>query len=118
MNASKTVFYQGLLMRKLRDLSTAIQLKRAEGITDFDEPEPDVYDVCVQSYSKEQLFSLCERDREVLVEVQEALDKIKRGTFGICEECQELIEEKRLEALPWGGLCIGCQSRKESSVAA
>ena len=53
-----------------------------------------------------------------MLRVEEALDKIKRNTYGICEECEESIEERRLEALPWVKLCITCQSRKEAEVAA
>jgi len=118
MNKAKLELYQRALMTKLKDLYSAIEGKRTEGIRDFDEPEPDIYDLCVQSYSKEQIYSLCERDREVMLRVEEALDRIKRNTYGICEECEESIEERRLEALPWVKLCITCQSRKEAEVAA
>jgi DnaK suppressor protein len=118
MKKARLELYQRMLARKLEELYSAIEGKRVEGIRGFDEPEPDIYDLCVQSYSKEQLYSLCERDREALVRVEEALDKIKRKTYGICEECEGSIEEKRLEALPWVRLCISCQSRKEAEVAA
>ena len=118
MKKAKLELYKRMLVRKLDELYSAIEGKRVEGIRGFDEPEPDICDLCVQSYSKEQLYSLCERDREALVRVEEALDKIKRKTYGICEECEEPIGEKRLEALPWVRLCISCQSRKEAEVAA
>jgi DnaK suppressor protein len=118
MDKGRMDFYQEVLMRKLKELHLTIEGKRVEGIKGFDEPEPDMYDLCVQSYSKEQLFSLCELDREVMVSVQEAIEKIKTKTYGICEECKKPIEEKRLQALPWVKRCIVCQSRKENDVAA
>lgn len=34
---------------------------------------------------------------------------IKNGSYGICEECEEPIKQKRLEAVPWARFCIGCQ---------
>ncbi len=114
----KLELYQRMLVTKLKELYTAIAGKRAEGIRDFDETEADLYDLCVQSYSKEQLFSLCERDREVLVSVEEALERIKKNTYGMCDQCQKPIEEKRLEALPWVKFCIVCQSKTEEGVAA
>jgi DnaK suppressor protein len=43
------------------------------------------------------------------------LDKIKQGCFGACEESDEPISPKRLVAMPWARLCIGCQSREEAS---
>jgi len=118
MNKDKLEFYQRMLVKKLKELYSAIAGKRAEGIRDFDEIEPDIYDLCVQSYSKEQLFSLCERDREVLVSVEEALDRIRKNTYGMCDQCQKPIEERRVEALPWVKFCIVCQSKKEEGVAA
>jgi RNA polymerase-binding transcription factor len=118
MDKSRMDFYQDVLMRKLKELHSTIEGKRVERIKDFDEPEPDMYDLCVQSYSEEQLFSLCKRDHEVLVSVWEAIEKIKRKAYGICEECEKPIEEKRLQALPRVKRCIVCQSRKENDVAA
>src|SRR5262245_38171909 len=118
MNNGKIDRYQDILTRKLKELYSAISGRKVEGMRGFGEPEPDIYDLCVQSYSKEQLFSLCERDREVLVSVREALEKIKGMTYGICEECEKLIEERRLEALPWVRLCVHCQNRKEDGLAA
>jgi DnaK suppressor protein len=118
VNKDRLELYQRTLAQKLKELSSTIAGKRVEGIRDFDETEPDSCDLCVQSYSKEQLFSLCERDRALLVSVEEALDRIKKKTYGVCEECREPIEERRLEALPWVKLCIICQSRKEEGVAA
>jgi len=111
-------FYQDMLINKLKELYSAIEEKRVDGIKDFEEAEPDIYDLCVQSYTKEQLYSLCERDRQVLMMVEEALGKIRTNSYGLCEECEEPINEKRLEALPWVKLCIDCQSKKEQEIAA
>jgi len=118
MKKNRLEVYRTTLVNKLKDLYSAIEGKRVDGIRDFEEAEPDIYDLCVQSYSKEQLYSLCERDRKVLIMVEEALDKIKTNVYGLCEECEEPIEEKRLEALPWVKLCINCQSKKEEGIAA
>ncbi len=118
MKKNRVEAYKRTLVNKLKDLYSAIEGKRVDGIKDFGEAEPDIYDLCVQSYSKEQLYSLCERDRKVLSLVEEALEKIKTSVYGLCEECEEPIEEKRLEALPWVKLCINCQSKKEEGIAA
>lgn len=118
MKKNKQEVFRTILVNKLRELHSAIEEKRAEGINDFEEAEPDVYDLCVQSYSKEQIYSLCERDRQLLGMVKDALLKLKQDSYGLCEECEETINEKRLEALPWVRLCINCQSKKEEEIAA
>jgi DnaK suppressor protein len=65
-----------------------------------------------------------ERDREVsllltgrikssLMAIEEALGKIEEGTYGICEECGDKIEQGRLRVMPLTKLCLTCQSRVE-----
>jgi DnaK suppressor protein len=53
------------------------------------------------------------RDKERLQRIERALNKLKNGTFGDCEECEEPIEEKRLLANPEFGICISCASLNE-----
>ena len=44
-----------------------------------------------------------------LRQIQEALDRLQLGDFGICLECEEPIADKRLQALPWAKYCVRCQ---------
>jgi DnaK suppressor protein len=41
--------------------------------------------------------------------IEEALDRIEAGDYGICHSCEEPIPAKRLEALPWAKHCVTCQ---------
>lgn len=47
--------------------------------------------------------------------IEKALQRIKDGVYGICEECEEEINPKRLHALPSASLCVRCQEGRESS---
>jgi DnaK suppressor protein len=51
--------------------------------------------------------------RSNLAKVEEALERIKKNAYGICEECGEEIPMKRLEALPFALYCITCQQKLE-----
>jgi DnaK suppressor protein len=51
--------------------------------------------------------------RKLMHSIDEAIRKIGEGTYGICEECNEEISEKRLLVLPAATLCIDCQEHKE-----
>lgn len=53
-----------------------------------------------------------------LRELESALARIDRGTYGICERCGQLIEAERLEALPEVALCAGCKSAGASLIQA
>lgn len=41
--------------------------------------------------------------------IEEALDRIHSGDYGVCLSCEETIPEKRLQALPWARYCVTCQ---------
>ncbi len=50
-------------------------------------------------------------DYNLLRLVEEALDRLKAGDYGVCLECEQPIPAKRLQALPWARYCVDCQER-------
>jgi len=59
------------------------------------------------------LAKLREQGCKDLKDIEDALDKIEAGTYGICEECGKPISEARLKVLPTARLCITCKGEKE-----
>lgn len=59
--------------------------------------------------ARELDFNQKSRDRALLTSVQAALTRIHEGTFGQCLNCEQEINAKRLEAIPWVRYCITCQ---------
>jgi len=57
------------------------------------------------------------RDKEKLLAIEEALEKLREGTYGVCEECGDEIGPARLKAMPLARLCVPCQSRLEKETA-
>lgn len=57
------------------------------------------------------------RESKLLRQVQDALSRMDRGTFGICADCEEDISSKRLAAVPWTDSCIRCQEVADSARA-
>jgi DnaK suppressor protein len=53
------------------------------------------------------------RDQEKLAQIEIALKKIANRSFGLCEECEEPIAEKRLEVNPYFPTCISCAEQHE-----
>lgn len=74
----------------------------------------DAADQASQSIEKELLFELSDNERLQLDQVEAALRKIDKGTYGVCESCRKPIGKARLEALPFARYCITCQSSSES----
>ncbi|MFH0911343.1 MAG: TraR/DksA C4-type zinc finger protein [Planctomycetota bacterium] len=67
----------------------------------------------------EQAFTISrlENATEIIGEIDEALDRIERGTYGICGECGEAIGLRRLRARPHADLCVTCQQKQEQERA-
>ena len=59
-------------------------------------------------------ISTTSRNQRKLASIQAALDRLTRGEFGVCEECEQEIPLKRLQAVPWAAYCVPCQQRMES----
>ena len=73
----------------------------------------DIGDEAANIYNKQILLSLSENERLRLQEVDEALDRIGNGTYGICEECGGPIGLKRLEVRPIAIYCVPCKTKLE-----
>ena len=74
---------------------------------------PDEMDLASSEYLQSFQFRLRGREKTFLKKIDHALAKIDQGTFGICEECEEPIHMKRLEARPETTLCIRCKEDQE-----
>ncbi len=53
-------------------------------------------------------------EQDIVFEIDEALNRIKMGTYGACENCGGPIEKARIVALPYSRMCIACQSKLET----
>ena len=73
----------------------------------------DIGDEAANIYNKQVLLSLNENERLRLQEVDESLDRMENRTYGICEECGELIGLKRLEVRPVAKYCVPCKTKLE-----
>jgi DnaK suppressor protein len=73
------------------------------------ETSPDELDRIQQAGDRDYAISNLERNFTRLREVRTALRSFDVGTFGICVDCGENINPKRLAAVPWASSCIACQ---------
>ncbi|HEX7767852.1 MAG TPA: TraR/DksA C4-type zinc finger protein [Nitrospira sp.] len=107
---------------KYPDIQRALERQRADLLEEVGEvltqpktPEalPDVSDQA--SAEEDQRFSMriMEREQNLLKKVNEALDRMKKQTYGICEQCGEDIPYKRLKARPVTTFCIECKTLQE-----
>ncbi len=74
---------------------------------------PELGDQAMVEIDSNFLLRLKDREKRLLTKIDQALERIEKGTFGICEECGQEIGLKRLEARPVTTMCIECKTDQE-----
>ena len=112
MDSKRLQFFRELLQAKIAELSSDQQKTLAE-MTVTSERLADITDQA--SFQSDRNFELRIRDRErkLIAKMHESIKMIDDGTYGICENCDEEISEKRLIARPVTTLCIQCKTEQE-----
>lgn len=73
----------------------------------------DAYDLASEERDRDISLILSDRDRQKLIAIDDAIERIAAGSYGICEACELDIAEERLKALPFTRLCVACQAEQE-----
>jgi DnaK suppressor protein len=115
MDAKRLEYFRERLRNKQISLTHMVQ--RTEGYGREKEPDiQDMADMAVESYTKEFLFGKSSGDRAILQLINEALGRIEDKSYGNCVSCENPIQPKRLEAVPWTRHCIDCQALLEKGL--
>src|SRR5438552_15410002 len=71
-------------------------------------------DLGTDNFEQEFTLSLMQNEEQLLGEIGAALERIKQGSFGQCEECQGAIPKARLQAVPYARHCVECARKLET----
>jgi DnaK suppressor protein len=104
------------LEQKRQEILAAYNKNKSYGKEADGEGTQDIADKAANSYTKEFLFSLSNTERDLLQLVEEALLRLQNGHFGTCAVCENEVEKKRLDAVPWAKRCLGCQEKQEQGL--
>ncbi len=113
MDKKRLDYYRKKLQVRREELLRAISRTEQEGREADEDPTVDLADKAANSYTKEFLFGQTHNDRALLQLVDDALRRIKEESFGQCASCEQELQQKRLEAVPWTRYCINCQEKQE-----
>jgi DnaK suppressor protein len=104
------------LIEKRDELLADLLKNREVSDETVDESAQDMADRATSAYTKEFAYSLSEADRKVLLLIDESLGRLDGGTYGICIHCGGVVQEKRLEAVPWARHCLDCQELQDKNL--
>lgn len=101
---------------KLLQTKTELLNRVREAKLNFDNDDKggDEADQTVRVLAEQEFLNMTDRLRNQLMEIESALARIENGTFGFCEETEEMIEADRLKAIPWTRLSIEGAELRES----
>jgi len=108
-------FRRLLLKKKSQILERYLKKEETEKVLTEQSAEPrDLEEYANIAITEEILAQLSDIEIEILKAIDDTLERIQNGTYGICEVCGKEIEEERLEAVPWTTLCIQHAKEQES----
>ncbi len=101
------------LIELREDLLSEVRSKNAEAADLRDEGVADVADLGLTDSLSELLHLLSDNKREEIMNIDEALERLRQGRYGQCQGCGEPIDIERLELRPYTRFCIDCKTKKE-----
>ena len=97
---------RALLVEKLKDNDLSVD----------DAETPDPVDLAVRNYSKNVMLAVSENESRQLALIDEALLRVEDDEYGLCQNCEQEINPKRLAAIPWARYCLNCQELVEKGL--
>jgi DnaK suppressor protein len=113
MADERTELIRKTLLTLREDLLADVRRKNAEAAELRDEGVPDVADLGLTDHLGEYLHLLGDSRREEVRRIDEALERLEKGMYGVCAECGEEIEAERLQLRPHTRYCVACKEALE-----
>ncbi len=123
MTKKELEHYKKLLLKKREELLNEIEyikensfkktMKESSG--EISAYNFHMADQATDANEREKAFMFAYREDRLIYHIDRALERIKNGTYGLCQECGKPISKDRLEAVPHARLCIECKSKEEQS---
>lgn len=121
LEAKKLEHFRKILEKEKRRIEADLQILEKENMvaveageaTGDDNFEDQIGDSASITFERERDFSLEKNMRDILSQIDIALQKLDSSNYGICSNCHQKIDEARLRALPYTELCIECKKKQE-----
>jgi len=114
LSPADTERFKQMLLEKRREIlknvneieGEALKKSRLDASGDLSSMPIHMADLGTDNYEQEFALGLMDSERKLLKEIEEALERIENGTYGICEGTDKPIPKARLKAQPWARHCV------------
>ena len=110
---NETVYKENLL-RKRAEILAEREGKSLSTPMDNNTRQGDMADQASGTNEVHIQLKLKQTDAKILQAIEEALERLSSGSYGLCRDCGEDIAAARLNAIPWTRVCIGCKEKQKS----
>lgn len=95
--------------------NTVLKVNQRDSSGDLSGYSFHMADAGTDAMEREKAFMFASKEGRTLMEINEALRRVYRGEYGICESCGLPISRGRLEAMPMANLCVACKEKEEKA---
>jgi DnaK suppressor protein len=114
MDASRLEHFKKLLLTELRHHARQVGDEQANAIDSANDGAKESADLALRDVMSELALNLGERESQMIADIDQALMRMKEGSYGVCVRCNRPIDDRRLEALPTARYDSACQTAIES----
>jgi DnaK suppressor protein len=124
LTAEEIAYYKNVLLEKMHEIigdvnsieDEALKKSRLDATGDLSSMPIHMADIGTDNYEQEFSLNLLDSERKIFREINEALQRIEEGTYGICEITGRGISKARLEARPWARYCMAYAKLVEKGI--
>ena len=103
-----------LLRKRAEILAASTGTRPLPASMDVNSRQGDLADQASGNNEVHIQLKLKQTDAKILQAIEEALQRIEKGTYGVCRDCGNMISDARLKAIPWTRVCITCKEKQQS----
>ena len=114
MDSTRLEHFKNLLLNELRQHARHVGEEQANAIDSANDGAKESADLALRDVMSELALRLGERESQMIADIDQALLRIKEGSYGVCGRCNRQIEDRRLEAVPTARYDSACQTSIEN----
>ncbi len=106
--------YREALLRKKQELLGTSSVRPLQATMENNSRQGDMADQASGNNEVHIAVKLRQTDAKILQAIEDALQRVEKGTYGICRDCGNPIADARLRAIPWTRVCIDCKEKQKA----